>query len=90
MTSDQSFVVQFHNVPGFEIDEDMQAFAFKKIIEQTRAGHVDMIDVYPQERKIGGWIEWTLRFHTRDGGTSSWFTLGLIQRGIGAEFESHS
>lgn len=39
-------------------------------------------------REPPGWLEYVINF--MDGDEKPWYTLGMIQRGIGAEWEFHS
>lgn len=65
-------------------EPDMLMFALRKI---SNWGNPDAgFTIYTSPRKDSGWLEWQLIILSGDKS----FCIGLIQRSVNAEFESHS
>lgn len=56
-------------------------------LRQSHSDRTESVDIYPQERKVGGWLEYTVIARYTDGGR---LVMGLLQRTEGADFEVHS
>lgn len=86
-------VINLWNEHDWDLDSDMMEFA---MLRAARHAHnASHINIYPQERipmdapewKYPGRIEWIMNIDYHSGGR---LTLGLLQRGPGQPFESHS
>lgn len=93
MNQSQTVTINLWNEHGWELDRGMLDFAMRKVAMHCL--QAEKIDIYPQERipsdapdwKYPGRIEWIMRVFYRRGGD---MTIGLLQRGIDQEFESHT
>ncbi len=90
-----NLTINVYNEHNWALDKTMLKAVLARIAVMDFAEHVD---VYPMERvpdprPVGapgpiGWLEWTIRVRYQNSNT--WFTVGCIQRSIGAEVEFHS
>ena len=84
VTPDRTCTVLVHNVHGWELDPGMLGKAMGLCARHMPRSHT--IDVYPQERRSTGWLEWLVVAHQITGRAAH---IGITQRSHGSEFEFH-
>ena len=83
-TTDKTSRVAIHNVNAIALDPVVLAAVMQRVCRYVIEA-APIIDIYPQERRPNGVIEWMVRIEQ-----GAWFTLGVIQRSPGALVEFHS
>ena len=84
MNVDRTFSITVHNVHGWELDPGMLEAVLRRCTWYAQG--VRLIDVYPQERRPDGFLEWILRVIGPHGA----LTIGVVQRGPSEQYEFHS
>ena len=87
MTTDLSCTIEWCNVLGVDVDDDMLLAVFARAA--CNVPRASTVRIYPSARRPGeAFLEWIMRIEYRDG--NGGITIGCVQREPGGRVEFHS
>ena len=99
MNDAKNCTINLWNEHGWELDQGMLEAVLTRVVARN-ALEAERINIYPSEREAmelsetkkyfrdgPGWLEWHVNIKYRSGSSMS---IVVIQRTVGAPFESHS